>query len=281
MAKTIPKSAKSVQSVFDNIIALNLELSKKTKLSKELKRSYGPARGICVHFSNKELIFGLERMVEVEGMTPEKYSKFKKVPKNRLFFRQEAKLPPEFESVTYKHKKFEVICSEYESWLARMGCKELNQKKLRKLEFFITQNDLNAYQISFKNTDADFKPKNYKNIKIYEDENCYPEGTYKEVKVNRYERNNRNRKLSLEYHKFECQACGPILTKIYGKEIAKKILEVHHLIPLSKLDRKHKPDYKKDLIPLCPNCHRIAHLQKDKQLTIDEIKNFINSKFLD
>ena len=279
MAKNIPKSAKSVQSVFDNITALNSELLKNTKLSTELKKSYAPARGICAHYTNKELIFGLERMVKIEGMTPEKYSKFKKITKNRLYFRQEAKLPLEFESITHERNDFEVICREYESWLIRIGCKELNQNIRNKIEFFVTQNDLKAYQVSLK--DTDFKPKNYKNSKIYEDENSYPEGTYKEVKVNRYERDNRNRKLSLEHHKFECQACGPILTKIYGEEIAKKILEVHHLIPLSKLDRKIKPDYKNDLKPLCPNCHRIAHLQKDKPLTIDEIRNFINTNFLD
>ncbi len=45
----------------------------------------------------------------------------------------------------------------------------------------------------------------------------------------------------------------------YG-EAAKGLVEVHHLHPLASMEGPKPVDPQTDLVPLCPNCHRVAHL---------------------
>ena len=144
MAKNIPESAKSVQSVFDNIIALNEEFSNNTKLSGGLKNSQRYAKGICLHYKDGELLFGLSRMVGFEGMSPEKYTEFKKDEDNQYIYRQEAKLPKEFISITQRDSTFETILTAYRSWLDKHNI-SLVFSDLQGIEFLITQNDLDAF----------------------------------------------------------------------------------------------------------------------------------------
>ena len=106
MIENIPESAKSVQSVFDNINALNEDFSNNTQFSRGLKKSQRLAKGIFAHYKNKELLFGLARMVGFEGMTPEKYTEFKKGKENRYVFRQVANRPREFRQVTQRNREF-------------------------------------------------------------------------------------------------------------------------------------------------------------------------------
>jgi hypothetical protein len=74
-----------------------------------------------------------------------------------------------------------------------------------------------------------------------------------------------------------CRACGDQhradLEAIYG-EVLKQILEVHHRDPLSLGQRETDPTT--DLVPLCPNCHRIVHylgepyIKEPKRLSLDQ-----------
>ena len=72
------------------------------------------------------------------------------------------------------------------------------------------------------------------------------------------ERSAMNRKRALEIHGYKCSACGFSMEELYGKD-AKDIIDIHHKYPLSMLSGKTKIDCKEDLVPLCPNCHRVAH----------------------
>ena len=44
----------------------------------------------------------------------------------------------------------------------------------------------------------------------------------------------------------------------YGK-IGRDFIHVHHKRPLSSLKKQYKVDPKKDLVPVCPNCHAMLH----------------------
>lgn len=85
-----------------------------------------------------------------------------------------------------------------------------------------------------------------------------PEGAKVRVEVNRYERDRRNRAAALAIHGYRCKACDTDLSAKYG-EAAIGLIEVHHVTPVSMLGRDYQIDPSVDLVPLCPNCHSVAH----------------------
>lgn len=87
------------------------------------------------------------------------------------------------------------------------------------------------------------------------------EGRVSEVTIIKRERNKRNRLLCLAVHGKKCAVCGFDPLSLYPESIG-EILEVHHIEPLSDLDRARTYDPRTDLIPLCPNCHRAIHKEK-------------------
>jgi len=100
------------------------------------------------------------------------------------------------------------------------------------------------------------------------------EGARKEIESNIYERNSTARQKCLEYHGYSCKVCGIKMEQIYGI-IAKYIIEVHHVIPLSQIGKQYIIDPIKDLVPVCPNCHTIIHTKKDPCYTIEEMWRMI------
>ena len=102
------------------------------------------------------------------------------------------------------------------------------------------------------------------------------EGAKTPVFVNKYERSSIARKKCVEYHGCFCHVCGIDFGKTYG-DLGDGFIHVHHIIPLNEIDEEYIVDYKKDLIPVCPNCHAMLHRQNnDKFLTIDELKEILN-----
>ena len=103
----------------------------------------------------------------------------------------------------------------------------------------------------------------------------FPEGAVQDIKVNRYERDRRNRAAALAIHGSSCLACGLNFGKMYGPS-ADGYIHVHHVVPISRLGADYVVNPKKDLIPLCPNCHAVAH-RRNPPFTVEEIKEFLVS----
>lgn len=91
--------------------------------------------------------------------------------------------------------------------------------------------------------------------------------------IKRRERSQRNRLLCLSVHGERCNACGFVPSEKYGEEFG-RIIEVHHIEPLSEVERARPYDPKNDLVPLCPNCHRAIHCRKPA-LTPGQLKELI------
>lgn len=70
--------------------------------------------------------------------------------------------------------------------------------------------------------------------------------------------------------KVACEVCAFDFQATYGVSYA----EVHHLKPLSNRD---KPSHTKlhDLAVLCANCHRVAHSDPKKVLSVSALKNLL------
>src|SRR5215217_783509 len=90
-----------------------------------------------------------------------------------------------------------------------------------------------------------------------------------------YERSARNRALAIEKHGTSCKVCGFNFDKVYGSEYADSYIEIHHLKPLAKYEGEVDPAT--DLVPLCANCHRMAHRRRTAVTSIEELRPIIEN----
>jgi len=104
------------------------------------------------------------------------------------------------------------------------------------------------------------------------------EGKMITVKVNRYERSRKARKICLDHYGYKCTVCGFDFETIYG-ELGKEIIEVHHKKALSEIKESYEVDPINDLIPLCSNCNAVIHSRNDNlsvEKLIEVIKREVN-----
>ncbi len=92
----------------------------------------------------------------------------------------------------------------------------------------------------------------------------------------RYERSPVNRSLCLGHYGYACQVCGFDFGDRFGSP-GEEFIEVHHLKPLSEADGPAEVDPIRDLIPLCSNCHSMAHRRKPP-FTPDELRGLIAAR---
>ena len=97
------------------------------------------------------------------------------------------------------------------------------------------------------------------------------EGNKKLVFTYQYERDPKLRAAAIKAFGYKCSACGIDFEKVYG-QIGKQFIELHHIVPVS--DGCAENNYK-NLLPLCPNCHRMIH-RLYRELKPSEYSNAIN-----
>jgi 5-methylcytosine-specific restriction protein A len=76
--------------------------------------------------------------------------------------------------------------------------------------------------------------------------------------VNRYERDPSKRIACLDHYGYDCQVCGFSFQKAYG-ELGREFIHVHHIEPLGEVGGEGDICPKRDLIPVCANCHAMLH----------------------
>lgn len=145
---------------------------------------------------------------------------------------------------------------------APQGPMKIKDKKL--------QQYINTYFTD--NYQTDFFPET-----LNESETEY-EGAKKTIIVNKYERSSKARENAVSYHGLNCKVCNLNFKKVYG-EIGEDFIHIHHIIPINEIGKNYKVDYKKDLIPVCPNCHSMLHRKLNgKEPSIEELKQMILKK---
>lgn len=102
------------------------------------------------------------------------------------------------------------------------------------------------------------------------------EGTQTEIRSIRYERNPINRKICLQKKGYVCAVCGMNFYDMYGK-IGKEYIEVHHTTPVSEMPQDYILDIERDLVPLCSNCHSMAHRCKPP-FSVSELKRYMEEQ---
>jgi 5-methylcytosine-specific restriction protein A len=96
------------------------------------------------------------------------------------------------------------------------------------------------------------------------------EGEVSVSTILRRERSPRNRLLALRVHGELCSVCGFDPARALPE--IRSIIEVHHVQPLSSLGEPRPYDPARDLIPLCPNCHRAVHTRRPVPLHPEELR---------
>lgn len=101
----------------------------------------------------------------------------------------------------------------------------------------------------------------------------FTEGAIVQQTVDRRERNPQARQACIEKYGCKCMVCGFDFESIYG-DVGRGYIEVHHLKPISQTDDEHEVSVD-DLVPLCANCHAMAHRRHPMPFTVEELKGFM------
>ena len=105
----------------------------------------------------------------------------------------------------------------------------------------------------------------------------YAEGAARIQQSIRYERDRRNRAAAIAVWGSNCQACGLDFGSKYGG-VASGFIEVHHTTPVSTLEPDTIIDPARDLVPLCPNCHSVAH-RRDPPFSVGELRAMLGLRY--
>jgi 5-methylcytosine-specific restriction protein A len=99
------------------------------------------------------------------------------------------------------------------------------------------------------------------------------EGRKRIVQHVSYERSQKNRARAIEIHGTTCAVCGFNFDEFYGRDYANGYIQIHHIRPLS--EHEGAVDPATDLIPLCANCHAMAHRRRTSVTPIEELKALV------
>jgi predicted HNH restriction endonuclease len=104
-----------------------------------------------------------------------------------------------------------------------------------------------------------------------EENQKFVEGEKTNRLVNVYERNPNLRAKAIKIHGTICKICQFDFEKHYG-EHGKDFIEVHHIRPLHLLIEASLIDPAVDMTVLCANCHRMVHRDRNKIMTLEDLK---------
>jgi len=102
------------------------------------------------------------------------------------------------------------------------------------------------------------------------------EGAASRVFVNRYERDPKARARCIKIFGARCNACQFDFGSVFGAQFA-GLITVHHVKPLASIGKTYRVDPSKDLVPLCPNCHLLAH-QRTPPYSVDELRDLLRAQ---
>lgn len=88
-----------------------------------------------------------------------------------------------------------------------------------------------------------------------------------------YERNHQYRSQAMHSHGVACKVCGFDFNSVYGEDFANNFIEIHCIKPIENEFDVILPE--RDLIPVCSNCHSMAHRFKDRILTLKELQGLL------
>ena len=105
---------------------------------------------------------------------------------------------------------------------------------------------------------------------------AFVEGAVVQSTTDRRERNKLARQECINQKGCKCVVCGFDFEAVYGAA-GTGYIEVHHLKPISQTDDFHRVSVD-DLVPLCANCHAMAHRRSPDPFTPEELRSMLNAQ---
>lgn len=108
---------------------------------------------------------------------------------------------------------------------------------------------------------------------------AFVEGKAQSRQSTTYERSANARRYCIDHFGYRCAVCDFDFEEVYGT-LGKEFIHVHHVIPVStkaKASGIHGIDPRKDLVPVCANCHAIIH-RGGQSRALAEIKEAIRTR---
>ncbi len=102
------------------------------------------------------------------------------------------------------------------------------------------------------------------------------EGLRTERLVAHFERNPKLRAAAIAIHGTTCLACHFNFGTVYGS-LGNDYIEVHHLVPVSRMTEPSTVNPGTDMTVLCSNCHRMVHRSREKPLSLPELVEIVRS----
>ena len=107
-------------------------------------------------------------------------------------------------------------------------------------------------------------------------DDTFPDGGAVQIRVNRYERDDRARKACIRHYGPKCVVCGFDFASTYGA-VLKGFIHVHHLTPLATVGRAYRVNPVRDLRPVCANCHAVVH-RREPAYTVEQVRAMVQHK---
>jgi hypothetical protein len=101
------------------------------------------------------------------------------------------------------------------------------------------------------------------------------EGLRSEYRATRAKRSRQLRNKALHLARGKCAVCRRDFSELLGGR-GQRVLQVHHC---KQLSARVAPSVTKltDLIVVCANCHLLLHLDTDKTMTVDQLRNLLKN----
>lgn len=117
-------------------------------------------------------------------------------------------------------------------------------------------------------------------------EEIIAEGKTKEVVTKTYERSSKLRNAAIEHFShngiISCDCCGFEFKSFYGEKFGASCIEIHHMKPIFQYGNTNfiqtVDQALRNLLPVCPNCHRVIHKNNITAELIPLFKNQLNAK---
>lgn len=101
-----------------------------------------------------------------------------------------------------------------------------------------------------------------------------PTSALTRIAVNRHERDADAVRQCIAHHGTSCAVCRFNFEESYG-ELGRGFIQVHHIVPGLRVDADYVLDPLTDLVPLCPNCHAMAHRRTPEPYSPAELRRLI------
>jgi predicted HNH restriction endonuclease len=119
-------------------------------------------------------------------------------------------------------------------------------------------------------------------IETFDENTTINEGTQNIVKTKVYKRSSKLREKAIQFYtmdnRIKCKACCFDFEDFYG-EYGKGFIEIHHQKPVFQFDgddiEQTITQALENVVPVCPNCHRMIHRSRVEPLSLEAIKEYV------